>query len=158
MPTGRRPFLPRYFPWGRWYHRAMRITEEIRRAVHDIARANGITLVLLFGSMAEGSPHPSSDIDVAVRFADGDIGLRRTLDVQRELSGLFGGREIDLAVLNRADPLFMKKVAEQCRVLYGDPRAVDAFLLFAFRRYHDHRKYLDMESRYVREYVRGIAP
>lgn len=135
----------------------MRITEETSRSVHNIARANGISLVLLFGSTAGGSSRPDSDVDIAVRFADAGADLHRTLHVQRELSCLFDGREVDLAVLNRADPLFMKKVAERCRVLYEEPGAADAFLLLAFRRYHDHRKYLDMERRFAMEYVKRIA-
>jgi hypothetical protein len=135
----------------------MQLTQESERSVRDIARKNGISLVLLFGSVAGDTPRPDSDVDIAVRFADGDVGLRRTLDVQRELSALFGGREVDLAVLNRADPLFMKKIAERCQVLYAEPGAAMAFFLLSFKRYHDHGKYIEMERRFVAEYVRGIA-
>jgi predicted nucleotidyltransferase len=135
----------------------MQPTREIQRSIRDIARKNGISLVILFGSVAGDNPRPDSDVDIAVRFSDGIVGLRRTLDVQRELSGLFGGREVDLAVLNRADPLFMKKIAERCQVLYAEPGAAGAFFLLSFKRYHDHRKYLEMERRFAAEYVRRIA-
>jgi len=29
------------------------------------------------------------------------------------------GCKVDLAILNRADPLFLKKIVESCRVLFG---------------------------------------
>lgn len=133
------------------------ITGEIKRAVGEIARRHGLSLVLLFGSAAAGTARPDSDIDIAVKIRGGDVGLRRILEIQRELSDLFGGREVDLAVLNRADPLFMKKIAERCSVLHGEPGEAEAFLLLSFRRYQDHRKYLEMERNFVYGYVKRIA-
>ena len=112
---------------------------------------------MLFGSVAASAAHPDSDIDIAVKFGDGDPGLLRILEVQEEISGLFRGREVDLSVLNRADPLFMKKIADQCEFLYAEPGEATAFLLMAFKRYQDHRKYLDMERIFAADYVKRIA-
>ena len=95
---------------------------------------------------------------IAVKFGDGDPGLPRILEVQEEISGLFRGRKVDLSVLNRADPLFMKKIAEQCEFLSADPGEAAAFLLMAFRRYQDHRKYLDMERDFAADYVISRNP
>jgi uncharacterized protein len=130
---------------------------ETRRSIADIARKRGLSLVVLFGSVAGDTARPDSDIDIAVKFGDGDSGLPRILEVQEEISGLFRGREVDLSVLNRADPLFMKKVAERCEFLYAEPGEAAAFLLMAFRRYQDHRKYLDMERDFAAGYVKRIA-
>ena len=133
------------------------ITKIIRREVGDIARRHGLSLVLLFGSAAAGNARQDSDIDIAIKFRDGDVGLRRTLEIQREISALFGGKEVDLALLNRADPLFMKKIAERFISLHGEPGEIEAFLLLSFRRYQDHRKYLDMERDFAEGYVKRIA-
>lgn len=133
------------------------ITEKIRQEVGEIARRHGLSLVLLFGSAAAGNPRQDSDIDIAVKFRDGDVGLRRFLDIQQELSALFGGNEVDLAVLNRADPLFMKKIAERFVSLHGEPGEIDEFLLLSFRRYQDHRKFLDMERDFAESYVKRIS-
>jgi predicted nucleotidyltransferase len=122
-----------------------------------MARKRGLSLVVLFGSVAANAARPDSDIDIAVKFGDGDPGLPRILEVQEEISGLLRGQEVDLAVLNRADPLFMKKIAERCEFLYADPGEAAAFLLMAFKRYQDHRKYLDMERGFAADYVKGIA-
>jgi len=130
---------------------------ETMRSIADMARKRGISLVVLFGSVAANAAHPESDIDLAVRFAGGDPGLFRILEVQEEISGLFRGRKVDLSVLNRADPLFLKKIAERCEFLYADPGEAEAFLLMAFKRYQDHRKYLDMERDFAADYVKRIA-
>ncbi len=130
---------------------------DTRRSIADIARKRDLSLVVLFGSVAANTPRPDSDIDIAVKFGGGDPGLLRILEVQEEISGLFRGRKIDLAVLNRADPLFMKKIAERCEFLYAEPGEAAAFLLMAFKRYQDHRKYLDMERKFAAEYAKRIA-
>ncbi|MCL5966679.1 MAG: nucleotidyltransferase domain-containing protein [Deltaproteobacteria bacterium] len=134
----------------------MTVTEEIRRAAAGIARRQGLSLVVLFGSAAEGTERPDSDVDIGVRFR-GDYDLSKTLEVQLAVSALSGGREVDLAVLNRADPLLMKKIAERCLVLYEDPGAAAAFRLLAFRRYQDHRRFLAMERDFAAAYVKRIA-
>jgi predicted nucleotidyltransferase len=130
---------------------------ETMRSIAGMARKRGLSLVVLFGSVAADAARTDSDIDIAVKFVGGDPGLLRTLEVQEEISGLFRGRKIDLSVLNRADPLFMKKIAERCEILYAEPGEAGAFLLMAFKRYQDHRKYLDMERDFVADYVKRIA-
>lgn len=66
------------------------------------------------------------------------------------LQRLFPGREVDLVVLNRADPLLLKQVLEGCRLLIGSPRQLAELKIYAFRRYQDHRRFLAMERAHVR--------
>ena len=56
---------------------------------------------------------------------------------------------MDLAILDRADPLFLKKVLERCRLLAGSPRRLAKLKIYAFKRYQDHRPYLALERAYV---------
>jgi predicted nucleotidyltransferase len=135
----------------------MKITDEIRLGIAEIAEKFGLSLVVLFGSVAAGTDRHDSDIDIGVQFKDGDTGLSRTLDVQGELSNLFRERNVDLSILNRADPFFMKKIAERCESLYEEPGKASAFLLLAFKRYQDHRKYIEMERDFAAGYVKRIA-
>ena len=132
-------------------------SHETSGSIAGIARKRGLSLVVLFGSVAANAAHPDSDIDIAVKFCGGDPGLARILEVQEEISGLFRGRKVDLSVLNHADPLFMKKIAERCEFLYEEAGEAAAFLLMAFKRYQDHRKYLDMERDFAADYVKRIA-
>jgi hypothetical protein len=61
---------------------------------------------------------------------------------------LFPGRKLDLAILNRADPLFLKQVTDNCRLLHGAQAELRRLKLSAVKRYHDHRKYLDLVHDY----------
>lgn len=135
----------------------MIFSEGTKHGIAGIAGKYGISLVVLFGSVAANAARPDSDLDIAVKFADGNTDLRRILDLQCDLSDLFRGREVDLSVINRADPLFLKKIAERYEFLFAEPGEGEKFLLTAFKRYHDHRKYLEMEQDFAADYVKRIA-
>lgn len=118
-------------------------------ALEQLARRTGIRLMLQFGSTVAGTHHPHSDLDIAIMFETGDVPLRVLSEISEELRELFPGREIDLAVANRADPLFLKKITEQYRLLFGKETDLARLRLYAFKRYQDHRRFLALERRFV---------
>jgi predicted nucleotidyltransferase len=126
-------------------------------ALDSFVARHGVRLLVQFGSTVTGLTHPGSDLDLGVllervpeRFED-EIALRA------DAQALFPGREVDLAILNRADPLLLKKVMETGRLLAGTPRAFHEFRMYAFRRYQDHRRYLALERDYVRRRIEAFA-
>lgn len=116
----------------------------------EIARRHALELVLQFGSTVGGTVHAASDVDVAVLFGRRRIGFEELSAVTHDLHGLFPGREVDVAVLDRADPLFLKQILERCRLLAGSPRRLAELKMYAFKRYQDHRRYLALEREHVR--------
>ncbi|MBI3458250.1 MAG: nucleotidyltransferase domain-containing protein [Candidatus Rokubacteria bacterium] len=123
----------------------------------EIARRHGIRLLLGFGSAVSGRLHPRSDLDLAVLLEQPGLSFREFADLQRDLQTLFPGREVDLAVLNHADPLFLKQVTERCTLLHGSPRRLQELKLYAFKRYQDHRRYLALERHYVTRILRALT-
>ena len=134
------------------------MTRLYNRRVEDdtidaVARRHGLELILQFGSTVSGATHRLSDVDLGVLFSAG-VDPRRNLDlVLQDLQTLFHGREVDLAVLNHADPLFLKKVTEQCQLLAGSPARLQQLQVYAFKRYQDHRPFLALERDYVRRHA-----
>ena len=121
--------------------------------IDAVARRHGLELLLQFGSTVSGATHRLSDVDLGVLFAAG-VDPRRNLDVVlQDLQALFPAREVDLAVLNHADPLFLKKVTERCQLLAGSPARLQRLQVYAFKRYQDHRPFLALERDYVRRYA-----
>ena len=114
-----------------------------------IAEAHGVVLLLQFGSSVTGKVHARSDLDLAALLDPPRLSLRDRAALLHDLQTLFPDREVDLAVVNHADPLFLKKIMESCRLLYGDPRRLQRLRIYAFKRYQDHQKYFEMERRYV---------
>lgn len=125
-----------------------RITESVPR-LSDLAQRFGIRLILQFGSTVTGTTHDRSDLDLAVQLDSPKVSLQTVLEMQEALQAQFAGCEVDLAILNRADPLFLKKIVESCRVLFGTPQDLARLRLYAFKAYQDFRPYLELERRHV---------
>jgi len=126
--------------------------------VETIARRHGIALLLEFGSAVTGQMHPRSDLDLAVLFDRPVVSFRELADLRHELQGLDPTREVDLAIINHADPLFLKKITDRCRLLHGSPRRLAELKIYAFKRYQDHRRYLALERAYVDRTLERLAP
>ena len=110
----------------------------------------GIACAYLYGSWARGEARQSSDVDVAVLFAEKPPA---TLDgLGLDLSGALEtrlGRPVDLVVLNRAPVDLIHRVLRDGALVYdGDPSARIAFEVKARNDYFDLLPYL-------REYRRG---
>lgn len=114
-----------------------------------IAERYGARLVLQFGSSVSGKTHAGSDVDLAVLLEEPDISTQRYAELVHDLQELVDGVEVDLVILNRADPLLLKQVSDGCGRLYGSEREFQRFRLLAFKRYQDYRPYLELERRYV---------
>jgi len=121
-----------------------------------IARRHGARLLVQFGSTVTGRTHAGSDVDVAVLF-EGDPTYTRLGGLLADLEPIFRGRVVDLGLLNRADPLFLKKVLENARLLAGSPRDLAQLRLYAFRRYQDHRRFLRLEDRHLDRFLAARA-
>ena len=123
-----------------------------------IAERHGIRMLLQFGSTVTGQVHERSDVDLGVVLDRSSIGLRERTELEHDLQSLFPGRKIDLAMLNHADPLFLKQVTDHCRLLHGSETELRGLKLYAFKRYQDHRRYFDLERQFVAEALATAAP
>jgi predicted nucleotidyltransferase len=117
-----------------------------------LAERYGVRLALLFGSAATGKTHARSDVDIAVLLDRPALSLEDYAGLSHALQELFPGRHIDLALVNHADPLFLKKITEHCRILFGTERQLHLLKMYAFKRYQDHRRFLSMERSFVERY------
>ncbi|MBI3927816.1 MAG: nucleotidyltransferase domain-containing protein [Armatimonadetes bacterium] len=127
------------------------------KALEHVAEKSGLDLILLFGSAARGITHAKSDLDIAVRYRR--FSTEERIDqLMGDLQSVFPGAQVDLGILNTADPLFLKKIMEDARLLYGDPRRLAELEILAFKRYLDHRPYLRMEEDYVRRRLAQTSP
>jgi uncharacterized protein len=117
--------------------------------LEQIAHRHGVELILEFGSMVTGRVHPRSDVDLAVLLDRPAPSFETMADLRHELQSLHPDREVDVAIINRADPFFLKKITDRCRLLYGSPQRLAELKIYAFKRYQDHRRYLPLEREYV---------
>jgi predicted nucleotidyltransferase len=133
------------------------LTVERERLEH-IAKRHGIRLLLQFGSSVSGHEHAGSDIDIAVLLDDPALSYDATGSLYADLQALFPQREVDVAIVNTADPLFLKQIMSTARLVYGDERSLHELRIYAFKRYQDHRRFLALERSYVERIVQALAP
>jgi uncharacterized protein len=123
--------------------------------LEELARRSGIRLLLRFGSSATGRLHADSDLDLGVLLERVPASFHELVDLVADLQALAPGREVDLAVLNHADPLFLKRVTEEAVLVYGPLRLFQELRIYAFKRFQDHRRFLSMERDYVTRHLRA---
>ena len=75
--------------------------------------------VVLYGSFAKGVASPESDIDVLVEFEPGKgPGYFGLFDMEEELSGILGGRKVDMRTPKELSRYFRQDVIESAVVEY----------------------------------------
>ncbi|MGH8246996.1 MAG: nucleotidyltransferase family protein [Gammaproteobacteria bacterium] len=83
-------------------------------------RRHGIRKLALFGSVQASNFSDSSDIDVLVEFEpDTRIGYLGVAGVERELSVLLAGRQVNLRTPAELSPYFRDDVQRTATVLYA---------------------------------------
>ncbi|MBI4704966.1 MAG: nucleotidyltransferase family protein [Deltaproteobacteria bacterium] len=81
------------------------------RAVGDVCRRWRVRRLALFGSVCREDFGPESDVDVLVEFEpDAVPTLFELEDLRRELSGLLGGRRVDLVTPGALHPLLRERI------------------------------------------------
>ena len=121
----------------------------------ELCRQHGVTLAVLFGSMAKGRATRSSDIDLAVMMnRDATVGggmvPNRRVGLLKDLIRYLKTSNLHLVVLNRADSLLRFEIARTGRPLYeAEPGAFAEFCSLALRQHEDSRVFYRAMDRYL---------
>lgn len=95
----------------------------------------------LFGSQARGTPRADSDVDVAVYVdpaTDMNVGFGIDATLTADLMRALGRDDVDVVLLNRADPvLYHRVLRDGVRLLVRDPKATAGREGYALSRYFD---------------------
>ena len=86
----------------------------------EFCRRNGVRKLALFGSVLTGRFSDASDVDVLIEFEPGERGgYLRMAAMEREISGIFGGRRIDLRTPNELSRYFRNEVLQTAVIQYA---------------------------------------
>ncbi|MFO1534174.1 MAG: nucleotidyltransferase family protein [Thermoplasmatota archaeon] len=87
----------------------------------EFCRRHHVKRLSLFGSVLRDDFRPASDVDVLVEFEKGDrVGYFEMAVMEDELSGLVGGRRIDLREPEELSPYFRDEVLRHAEVQFAD--------------------------------------
>ncbi len=91
-----------------------------RDALAALCRRHHIRRLSLFGSTIKGGSRPDSDVDLLVEFEAEHIpGLFALAVIEQELSGLLGGRRVDLRTADDLSRHFRDEVVREAQVQYA---------------------------------------
>lgn len=133
------------------------MAEDFKPQIQDLCKKLNIDLCYLFGSRADGTAYPGSDIDLAVAFKDYDeekYGLSTEISVQQEFEEALQPFRVDLLLIQRA-PVYLRFSIINGVVLYSSDENFRTDLEESIvRDYLDFKPFLDA---YYREMSESIA-
>ncbi|MFZ2975540.1 MAG: nucleotidyltransferase domain-containing protein [Candidatus Moraniibacteriota bacterium] len=133
----------------------MRITKEQKANTAKIAKKHKLKLVVIFGSFASGKNRKDSDLDMGV-IGEKEISFEKQIVLTNELSQIFK-KDIDLSVLNRANPLLLFEASRNAVLVYGENSELAKFKLYAFRVYNDYAPYFKIENELNKRLIKSYA-
>lgn len=116
----------------------------LKYGIKKIAEANGLSLVMLFGSHARGRTHSKSDVDFAV-MGQKPLSLKELADLTFLFSQLVKLKDVELVDLKSAPPLLLKQLSNEGILLFEkEPFIFLKFRIYALKRYFESRPLLEL--------------
>lgn len=96
------------------------IIKELKEKLGSYFKNNSeIVAVFLFGSQVNGFTHNKSDIDIALLLeSSSEVSLEKELELSVDITNRFGGKEIDLVILNKAPIILSYRIISQGELIY----------------------------------------
>ncbi|MTI59551.1 MAG: nucleotidyltransferase domain-containing protein [Firmicutes bacterium] len=121
----------------------------------EIINKYGITLLIVFGSFAEGTTHKDSDLDLG--YMSRDLLTKETeLTLLEDLIKHYKNGDIDLVNLKKAVPPLKLEIASKGKLIYGTEEDFLKFQLYAAARYADTKFLRQKREGYLRERMKKI--
>jgi predicted nucleotidyltransferase len=126
------------------------------QALSEVCQRHGISLVVLFGSHAKGAARPESDLDLGVLVDEYPVEPERELALIRDLVQALRRADLDLTILNHANPSLCYQAARDGLPLYErEPGAFARFRFRAWKRFIDTARFRRLQQTYVEAFLRG---
>ncbi len=94
-----------------------------RQALEALCRRRHIRRLAFFGSVLRDDFRPDSDIDMLVEFEPGHTPGWEIVDIEDELSAIFGGQRVDIVNPRYLDRRLKRRVLDAAVVQYESPDA-----------------------------------
>ncbi len=96
-------------------------TQSVSRdVIAEFCRRHHIRKLSLFGSVLRDDFRPDSDVDVLVEFEPGHVVGFDIVDMEEELSRLFGGHKVDIVGEKYLNPRLRGRVLASAEVQYAE--------------------------------------
>jgi len=114
-----------------------------------------LKLVIVSGSFAAEKNRADSDLDIAV-LGSKDLSFDTQINLINEPFCVYK-KNIDLTILNNANPLLLFEAGKNPILLYGNHEELAKLKLRAFKAYHDYAPYFKMERDLNKKIIAAYA-
>lgn len=123
----------------------MKMDKVKKKIINYFRKKKEVSLVYMFGSMANKETTPESDIDLAVLFANEKINLFSLQGkYMEELTSIFN-RKVDIVNLNASDVFFAYRVVSEGTIIYErNKKARFRLVIDLIKRYFDLKPSYDL--------------
>lgn len=119
--------------------------DNIKSKAAEVARKYDLDMVVLFGSRADGTATPKSDIDIAYAKKE-PLSFDEQLSLGNEMAPLFGTEAADVVHLNKASPAFMYQIMKKAKLLFSKSAMLfPNFFSYAVKRLHENMFLYDLK-------------
>lgn len=127
-----------------------------REEIKKIAKKYNLKLILLFGSRVKGKTHKESDVDLAF-LPEEKISFRQGILLNTEFCNIFGTDRIDTVNLREANPLLLKQILDNCRVLFQkSPQIFSIFEAQVLQKYQEAAPLFKMREEKLKELIKSL--
>jgi len=127
------------------------LSADTEAALRRIAAAEGLRLLVVFGSLAAGRGTSESDLDIGVLAAEGRAAVAA---VERRVLEEALHPRLDVVDLTRGSALLAHMVARTARVVYeAAPGVFASFASLALRRHEDARRFREADRAVIARFV-----
>jgi len=138
--------------------RDLKEVEEIfKRNLQYLKGKYDIKLIYVFGSYSKGTNTKNSDLDIAVLLGNGHDPMDK-LALIGDLVSIFKRDDIDLVVLNSANPVLRHQVIKHGELIFEENEDVKVeFEVKTLREYMDMEYFRKVQMDVIKEWVKSVV-
>lgn len=126
------------------------------KELKEVCKKYDIKLMVLFGSLVKNYCTEKSDIDLAIYVSNIRIIKDNKQLLLNEIGRIFKDREIDIVLLNYADPLIKFTIAREGRAIYEEEEGLfNEIKVRSVGEHNDARKFYLLDKMYIQQYIKG---
>lgn len=124
--------------------------------LETVCHQYGISLVVLFGSQATELAREDSDVDLGVLLDCYPLSPEMELALIRDMVHATRRGDLDVTILNQADPLLGYHVVRHGIPIYErEPHTFNRYRLRAWKRFIDTARFRRLQKRFVKAFLKG---
>ena len=130
--------------------------KKIKKRLLKVFANYELTLLIIFGSYNSDNFNEDSDIDLAVKVNYPDQIIENKKEILDKISSIFDHRDIDLILLNYAEPLIKYKIACEGSLIYEKKKDLfQKFQIRAMSEHNDARKFYKLDKKSINDFLEG---